>query len=103
QHPDGRNDVALLITAVLLAYIVISRRGPGGTVGEQLMEVTYRKVSLRRPHRGHREGGRGRSSGGRRARRGGRSGAAHPRAGGPDGRGVSSATGRTGPLPPRLS
>ncbi|MFN2451327.1 MAG: DedA family protein, partial [Candidatus Dormibacteria bacterium] len=47
QHPDGRNDVALLITAVLLAYIVISRRGPGGTVGEQLMEVTYRKVSLR--------------------------------------------------------
>ncbi|GAC1339987.1 MAG: hypothetical protein NVSMB29_08210 [Candidatus Dormibacteria bacterium] len=47
-RPDGRNDIALLVTAVVIAYIVITRRSSGGTVGERLMDVTYRKVPL--PH-----------------------------------------------------
>jgi membrane-associated protein len=39
---DGLVDITLVIAAILLLYIVASRRGAGGTAGETLMEISYR-------------------------------------------------------------
>ncbi|HEV7467525.1 MAG TPA: hypothetical protein VGP96_14590, partial [Candidatus Dormibacteraeota bacterium] len=35
---------------VIVVYVVITRRGPGGTAGERLLNVSYR-VRIRRPRR----------------------------------------------------
>ncbi len=46
----GLRDFLVLIGAVIVVYVVITRRGPGGTAGERLVNVTYR-VRLRRSRR----------------------------------------------------
>jgi membrane-associated protein len=45
----GLHDFLVLIGAVIVVYVVITRRGPGATAGERLLHVSYR-VRLRRPH-----------------------------------------------------
>lgn len=46
----GPRDFLVLIGAVIVVYVVITRRGPGGTAGERLLKVSYR-VRLRRSRR----------------------------------------------------
>jgi membrane protein DedA with SNARE-associated domain len=46
----GLRDFLVLIGAVIVVYVVITRRGPGGTAGERLLNVTYR-VRIRRSRR----------------------------------------------------
>jgi hypothetical protein len=46
----GLRDFLVLIGAVIVVYVVITRRGPGGTAGERLLNVTYR-VRIRRRRR----------------------------------------------------
>jgi membrane protein DedA with SNARE-associated domain len=46
----GPHDFLLLIGAVIVVYVVLTRRGPGGTAGERLLKVSYR-VRLRRSGR----------------------------------------------------
>ena len=41
--------VAGVVAVLAIMYIVVSRRGPGATLGERLFDVTYRKVG----HRDH--------------------------------------------------
>lgn len=45
-------ELAVIAGVVVISYIVVSRRGPGATVGERLLDVTYRKVHLRRAESG---------------------------------------------------
>jgi membrane-associated protein len=40
--PDGFTDVILIVIVVALSYILVSRRGAGGTGGEALLNVSYR-------------------------------------------------------------
>jgi membrane protein DedA with SNARE-associated domain len=44
----GLRDFLVLIGAVIVAYVVITRRGPGATAGERLLKVSYR-VRIPRP------------------------------------------------------
>ena len=46
----GLHDFLVLIGAVIVVYVVITRRGPGATAGERLLKVSYR-VHIPRPHR----------------------------------------------------
>jgi membrane protein DedA with SNARE-associated domain len=46
----GLRDFLILIGAVIVVYVVITRRGPGGTAGERLLSVSYR-VRIRRSRR----------------------------------------------------
>jgi membrane-associated protein len=40
--PDGFTDIVLIVVVVALSYVVVSRRGVGGTGGEALLNITYR-------------------------------------------------------------
>lgn len=42
-HPAKLTDVAVLVTGVIVLYVVATRRGPGGTAGEGLFDVSYRR------------------------------------------------------------
>jgi membrane-associated protein len=42
-HPAKLTDVAILVSGVVVLYVVITRRGPGGTAGEGLFDVSYRR------------------------------------------------------------
>jgi membrane-associated protein len=44
----GLRDFLVLIGAVIVVYVVITRRGPGATAGERLLKVSYR-VHIPRP------------------------------------------------------
>jgi membrane-associated protein len=44
----GLRDFLVLIGAVIVAYVVITRRGPGATAGERALKVSYR-VRIPRP------------------------------------------------------
>ena len=46
----GLHDFLVLIGAVIVVYVVVTRRGPGATAGERLLKVSYR-VHIRRPRR----------------------------------------------------
>jgi membrane protein DedA with SNARE-associated domain len=47
-RPEGRYDVGVIVLAIALAYIVVSRRSPTGeTAGERLFDISY--VHHRRP------------------------------------------------------
>jgi membrane protein DedA with SNARE-associated domain len=48
-HRFGLHDFLVLIGAVIVVYVVITRRGPGATAGERLLKVSYR-VRIHRPH-----------------------------------------------------
>jgi membrane protein DedA with SNARE-associated domain len=49
----GLHDFLVLVAAVIVVYVVITRRGPGATAGERLLKVSYR-VHVHRPHIRHR-------------------------------------------------
>lgn len=40
--PDGFTDVALIVAAIIVVYVVATRRGIGTTGGERLLNVSYR-------------------------------------------------------------
>jgi membrane-associated protein len=44
----GLRDLLVLVGAVIVVYVVITRRGPGATAGERLLKVSYR-VHIPRP------------------------------------------------------
>ena len=44
----GLRDFLVLIGAVIVVYVVLTRRGPGATAGERLLKVSYR-VHIPRP------------------------------------------------------
>lgn len=46
----GLHDFIILIAAVIVVYVVLTRRGPGATAGERLLKVSYR-VRFRRRRR----------------------------------------------------
>jgi membrane-associated protein len=43
-HPAKLTDVAILVSGAIVLYVVAARRGPGGTAGEGLFDVSYRRV-----------------------------------------------------------
>lgn len=49
-HHVGLHDFLILIAAVIVVYVVLTRRGPGATAGEKLLKVSYR-FRFRRPRR----------------------------------------------------
>ncbi|HVS41476.1 MAG TPA: DedA family protein [Candidatus Dormibacteraeota bacterium] len=51
----GLRDFLVLIGAVIVAYVVITRRGPGATAGERLLKVSYRVRIPRPPRRRRRD------------------------------------------------
>ena len=57
-HPLGRINDSIVVTAVVvIAYVVLSRRGTGATFGERLFDVDYRSLISRRTRcRGGRTG-----------------------------------------------
>lgn len=49
----GLHDFLVLVGAVIVVYVVITRRGPGATAGERLLKVSYRmRIPWRRRRRG---------------------------------------------------
>lgn len=46
---NGPVDVVVLVAAVIVAYVAVTRLGPGRTAGEGLFEVSYRAGHWRRP------------------------------------------------------
>lgn len=45
SYPEGPNEALVIVAAVLVGYVAATRRGVGGTAGEQVFEVSYRAPS----------------------------------------------------------
>ena len=41
-RPNGIPDLIVLVSAVAVAYVAVTRRGPGNTAGERIFDVSYR-------------------------------------------------------------